>query len=99
MSAVIPQSIIIKNIDLYNKKYSIEILEKNIYNLSILIILRTQLLTPDFCVKYILSEEYASTNEETYICDFDVLRHQPHITQQDLYHSRRKLASPSLTTR
>ena len=72
-------------------KYSIDILEKNIDNLSITRILRTQILTPEFCIKYILNEDYASCVEETYICDIDVLHHQPHIKQIDLCDSRKKL--------
>lgn len=82
---------IINDQDLRQKKYSIQLLEENINNLSISIILHTQILTPDFCVKYILNEDYASCVEETYICDLDVLRRQPHITQDDLYNARIKL--------
>lgn len=77
--------------DLLKNKYSIEVLEKNIDNLSISRILNTQILTPEFCVKYILNEEYASCVEETYICDFDVLRRQPHIKSSDLLKTRLKL--------
>ena len=54
-------------------------------------ILHTQHLTPEFCIKYILSEDYASCVEETYICDKDVLYHQPHITQEQLMEERKKL--------
>lgn len=84
--------------DLLKKKYSIQLLEENIHNLSISRILNTQILTPEFCVKYILNEDYASCVEETYICDLDVLRRQPHIKQSDLSNARLKLASPSLST-
>lgn len=87
--------------DLLKKKYSIELLEENINNLSISRILNTQILTPEFCIKYILNEEYASCNEETYICDLDVLCKQPHLRHSDLLKARIKLhalASPSLST-
>ena len=77
--------------DLRQKKYSIQLLEENINNLSISIILNTQILTPEFCVKFILNEDYASCVEETYICDLDVLRRQPHITQDELCNARIKL--------
>lgn len=77
--------------DLLKKKYSIELLEQNIDNLSISRILNTQILTPEFCVKYILNEDYASCVEETYICDLDVLHRQPHIKQSDLMNARTKL--------
>ena len=86
----------ISNQDLRKKKYSIDVLEENIDNLTNLTILRTQVLTPDFCIKYILNEEYASCVEETYICDLDVLFHQPHITQSQLCDARKKFISRSL---
>jgi len=76
---------------LLKTKYSIDILEKNIDNLSITRILRTQIITPEFCIKYILNEDYASCVEETYICDIDVLHNQPHIKQSDLCDARKKL--------
>jgi hypothetical protein len=76
---------------LLKTKYPIDILEKNIDNLSITRILRTQILTPEFCIKYILNEDYASCVEETYICDIDVLHNQPHIKQTDLCDARKKL--------
>jgi hypothetical protein len=46
--------------------------------------LYTQKLTADFCVKYILNEEYSSCVEETYINAYDVLQAQPHITKEEL---------------
>ena len=64
--------------------YDITTLEQNISNLRLKIILKTQKLTPDFCVKYILSEEYAFWDNEMYICEGDVLSAQKHITQEDL---------------
>lgn len=82
---------IITDNDLIKNKYPISVLEDNIYDLSLMKILRTQILTPDFCVKYLLSEDYACCVEETYICDIDILRHQPHIKQIDLINSRKKL--------
>ena len=78
--------------DLRKKKYSLSLLEKNIDNLSISIILRTQFLNAEFCIKYILNEAYASCDEETYISDLDVLYYQPHIKQDDLCNARINLA-------
>ena len=69
---------------LYNKRYDIFALEKNIYNLSMKTILQTQYLTADFCVKYILSNDYVSCIEDTYICVEDVLNAQKHITLADI---------------
>lgn len=69
---------------LRNKKYDISALEKNINNLSTKTLLYTQKLTADFCVKYILNEQYASCVEDTYICIGDVLTAQKHITLADI---------------
>ena len=67
--------------------YDIATLEQNIMNLGLKVILYTQTLTSDFCVKYILSETYASCDSERYLCDGDVLCHQKHITSKDLHES------------
>ena len=64
-------------------QYPIDVLERNICNVSLKLLLRTQKLTAEFCVEYILSEEYSDV-EETYICDHDVLHNQPHITREEL---------------
>jgi hypothetical protein len=85
------QKVVINDRNLLKIKYPISVIEDNIDNLSLFRILYTQHLTPAFCVKYILSEEYASCVEETYICDKDVLYHQPHIKQEELMEERIKL--------
>jgi hypothetical protein len=69
---------------LRNKKYDITTLERNINNLSMKTILYTQYLTPEFCVKYILNDKYASCIEDTYICIGNVLNAQKHITLDDI---------------
>lgn len=71
--------------DLYKKKYSMEILEYNINNLQIKIILHTQKLSADFCAKYVLDEYYCTCDEDIDLISFYyVLRHQPHITEEEL---------------
>ena len=67
---------------LRRKKYTIDLLEKNINFLSIKTLLYTQDLTPEFCVKYILNDKYASCVEDTFICIGDVLNAQKHITKK-----------------
>ena len=52
---------------LRKKKYDIEVLEKNIHNLSMKTLLYTQDLTADFCIKYVLNEKYASCVEDTFL--------------------------------
>jgi hypothetical protein len=70
---------------LRRKKYTIDLLEKNINFLSIKTLLYTQDLTPEFCVKYILNEKYVSCVEDTFICMGDVLNAQKHITKKQIY--------------
>ena len=76
---------VIKNEDLYKKKYQLDILEKNIMNLSGKTLLHTQHLTAEFCAKYILNDNYYEGVEEDYLYSGDfVLQKQKHITKEDL---------------
>ena len=71
--------------DLINNrnKYSIEVLEANLQHLEIKHILQTQTLTAEFCVKYVLNEDYASCQEDLYLIDIGyVLYHQKHLTRE-----------------
>ena len=75
------------NTDLLNNrnKYSIDILEKNIEHLDEKILLATQILTPEFCVKYILDLDIDNGGEESYIFDICyILEFQKHITEDEL---------------
>ena len=75
----------ITNSNLRQSKYSIEELEKNISNLNMKTIVNTQKLTIDFCVKYILNEEYAQCNEEVDLLTIDyVMYNQPHLNEIEL---------------
>ena len=76
---------------LRNKKYNIDLLEKNINFLSIKTLLYTQDLTADFCVKYILNDKYASCVEDTFIRVGDVLNAQKHITKKEIYEAFNKI--------
>ena len=78
------QFILLNDSMLRKKKYDIELLEKNIHNLSMKTLLYTQNLTADFCVKYILNEKYASCVEDTFICMDDVLNAQKHLTKSSI---------------
>ncbi len=69
---------------LRKNRYDIASLERNIDNLSLRTLLYTQYLTPEFCVKYILNDEYASCVEDTYICIGDILNSQKHISLADI---------------
>ena len=71
-------------LDLQNKQYDMQTLKENIYAHNIWDILKTQVLTKDFCVKYILNKNYQMTEEEEKITFQDVLRLQPHIDKREL---------------
>jgi hypothetical protein len=70
--------------DLYKQNYSYEILKANIYVVSLIDILKSQKLTLEFCVKYILNKDYQLTEEENNITLNNVLFFQPHILKNDI---------------
>ena len=79
----------VTNTDLLNNryKYSIDILEQNIVenHLDEKILVSTQKLTPEFCIKYILNLDIESGGEESYTLDiYYILSKQPHITEKEL---------------
>lgn len=72
---------IIHNHELMYTKYDILTLEYNIDRLSLRNLLKTQILTPEFCIKYILNpEQHGMCVEDYYISKEDILVYQPHIT-------------------
>lgn len=71
--------------DLYERQYSMETLIENIDELTMKIILMTQKLTAEFCVHYVLNEDYMTCVEDTYYFMTDkVLYYQKHLTEEDL---------------
>ena len=64
--------------------YSINLLEQNIHNLNKKILLATQKLTAEFCIKYILDLDIDNGSEDSYIYDVDyILDFQKHLTKQE----------------
>jgi len=64
--------------------YSINLLEQNIHNLNKKILLATQKLTSEFCIKYILDLDIDNGSEDSYIYDVDyILDFQKHLTRQE----------------
>jgi hypothetical protein len=64
--------------------YSINLLELNIHNLNKKILLATQKLTAEFCIKYILDLDIDNGSEDSYIYDVDyILDFQKHLTIQE----------------
>ena len=67
------------NLDLYSSLYTSDILQQNIDTLDLLTIIKTQTLSYEFIINFILNEEYQITPEEKTIDIYDVVRNQPHI--------------------
>ena len=72
-------------LDLYNKQYDLQTLKAHIYAVNLFDVLKTQTLTQDFCVKYILNKNYQMEEEDEKITFQDVLLLQPHIDKRELF--------------
>lgn len=70
--------------DLYINQYDYNTLKTNIYAVSLLDILKTQYLTSDFCVKYILNTDFQLLEEEENINIETIKKYQPHIKPIEL---------------
>ncbi len=70
--------------DLYKNQYDYVTLKNNIYCVSLLDILKSQKLTADFCVKYILNEEFCILDEDQNITVDIVKKYQQHISDAEL---------------
>lgn len=70
--------------ELYTNQYDYETLKANIYAVSLMDILKTQVLTADFCIKYILNKDFQFLNEDKEITIEIVREYQPHISDIEL---------------
>jgi phenylalanyl-tRNA synthetase alpha subunit len=76
---------ILTDSDLCNETYSLDVLKKNINNLNKKVVLSTQHLTAQFCVKFILDTAIESGNQESGVYTKDhILRLQKHISSQEI---------------
>ena len=75
---------ILTNEELYKKKYDYKTLQTNIYVISLLDILKTQKLTCEFCVKYILNKDFQLSKEEEEINIETIKKYQPHLSDIDI---------------
>ena len=71
-------------LDVNTNHYSLDVLKQNIYNVSLLDVLKTQYLNPKFVTKYILNPKYQFLEKDREITILDVLKYQPHITKMQL---------------
>ena len=67
-----------------------QILKANIYAVSLFDILKTQKLSADFCVKYILNSDFQILEEDETITMEHIHTFQPHILEEDLLEARRE---------
>ena len=74
----------IDNSDLRINKYNIETLERNVDNLNMKTCVNTQVLTAEFCVKYILNKDFQFTKEEQEINIETIKKYQPHLLDIDM---------------
>lgn len=73
-------SVIITKDSLFKNKYDYDTLKTNIYAVSLTDILNTQILTVEFCVKYILNEDFQLCYQDKLITIDLVKKCQPHIS-------------------
>tara|TARA_B110000093_G_scaffold80613_1_gene87452 strand:- start:261 stop:584 length:324 start_codon:yes stop_codon:yes gene_type:complete len=99
---------IISNKELYQYDYDIHTLEYNVLRyetlpknekneytrLNLKSLLKTQKLTAEFCIKYILNDEYAYTDSEEYITTKEVVIYQKHLTNDDLDKAYEEIYKP-----
>lgn len=79
----------ISDFTLLKNKYEIDILERNVGKLDKKILLATQVLTADFCIKYIWDPDTHSGSEDSYIYDFAyILDFQPHLSEEELINNQ-----------
>ena len=75
----------ISDFSLMKKKYTLDVLERNVGKLDKKILLATQTLNAEFCIKYIWDPDIESGSEDSYIYDFDyILSFQKQLTRQQL---------------
>jgi hypothetical protein len=78
-----PRSVSNRNLRLY--QYDLKTLEENIATLCVKTIVNTQILTAEFCAKYILDEAQMTCVEDTYLITLGyVLYKQPHLKEEDI---------------
>jgi hypothetical protein len=82
--------------DLYKNQYDYETLKTNIYAVSLLDILKTQKLTADFCVKYILNTDFQLSDEDQTITIDIVKKYQPHIIMLDFVNAQLRATNKRL---
>lgn len=71
-------------LDLNNRQYDRQTLKDNIYDVNLLVLLKTQKIDTTFAVRYILNKKYDLNDEYKILTPELVVRLQPHIKLDDL---------------
>ncbi len=75
----------ITDLDLLTNKYTEKELIDNIYSVSLLQVLKTQILSSNFCYNYLLNSSFQLLPEEELLLTKElILYYQPHISLLDL---------------
>lgn len=75
----------LSDFSLMKKKYTLDVLERNVKKLDKKILLATQTLDVEFCINYIWDPDTESGSEDAYIYDFDyILSFQKQLTSEQL---------------
>ena len=83
--------------DLYMRVYDLETLKANIYAVSLLDILKTQKLTADFCIKYILNPDFQIVDQDEVLTIDLVKKLQPHISKEEFIIAKVKATKKKLS--
>jgi hypothetical protein len=83
-------------LDLYNNQYDYDTLKTNIYSVRLIDILKTQKLTADFCIKYILNTDFQLSDEDQTITIDIVKKYQPHIIMLDFVNAQLRATNKRL---
>jgi hypothetical protein len=78
--------------DLYANQYDYETLKANIYAVSLIDILKTQKLSAEFCIKYILNNMFQFADEDQNINIELVKQLQPQLTEDDFIRAELSVA-------
>ena len=86
------KAVYVPTLNLRKQQYDIETLIANIDDINMKECVNSQVLTAEFCVKYVLNEQYHSYGEDTYCLTYGyVLQRQPHLTKEEIFEEYKKI--------
>ena len=86
------KAVYVPTLNLRKQQYDIETLIANVDDINMKECVNSQVLTAEFCVKYVLNEQYHSYGEDTYCLTYGyVLQRQPHLTKEEIFEEYKKI--------